>query len=164
MPSLQITEKFCNGCKQTLSIELFSKSKRDGYASRCKPCLNKESRDRKRVQAQDPEYRKKMALKAREYRKIKPRSYLTRKKEWLKSLYGMTLEEYDNMFNKQNGVCAICFQPCKSKKGLAVDHNHKTGKVRGLLCANCNGAIGMLQEDPAIIDRAKEYILRGIDA
>lgn len=164
MPNLNRTEKFCNGCKQTLPIDSFGKSKKYGWSSRCTPCLRKESRERYYIYSQNPEYRKKRAMQTREYRERNPRSYLTRKKEWLKSLYGMTLEDYDNMLNEQNGVCAICFQPCKSKKGLAVDHNHETGKVRGLLCANCNGAIGMLQEDPAIIDRAKEYILRGINA
>lgn len=161
MPNLQITEKFCNGCKQILPIVLFSKHTRDGFASRCKVCLNKQARDYHKKSMNNPEYRKKKYLQNKENRKRNPRSFEKRKNEWLKYNYRITLEDYKNMLEQQGGVCAICFQPCKTKKDLAVDHNHNTGKVRGLLCSNCNRAIGMLQEDPAIIDRAKQYILRG---
>jgi hypothetical protein len=161
MPNLQRIEKFCSGCKTVLPIERFSKPKRDGYTSRCSECLRIEGREKHKKNMSNPEYRAKKAKYMRELRLRKPRSYEQRKKEWLKSLYGMTVEDYNSLLNSQNEVCAICSQPCKTKKGLAVDHNHITGKIRGLLCANCNGAIGMLQEDPDIIEKAKQYIIRG---
>jgi hypothetical protein len=166
MPNLQRTEKFCSGCNQTLPIESFYKSKKYGWVSRCKSCSNKSRNKYHRVQIEkDPVgYRAKRAEQSRKNRMLNPRTNEQRRKEWLKSLYGMTPEDYSNLFNSQNGVCAICSQPCKTKKGLAVDHNHTTGKIRGLLCANCNGAIGMLQEDPDIIEKAKQYIIKGNNA
>ena len=91
---------------------------------------------------------------------------MRRRGEWLKYKYNMTLEDYDILLKSQNGVCAICQEECKTKKGLAIDHDHKCcpsnkscGKcIRGLLCSNCNGAIGMLQEDIVILNRAIAYL------
>jgi hypothetical protein len=67
-------------------------------------------------------------------------------------LYGITLDKYNQMWSEQNGVCAICGLPEMGtnqfgKVKLAVDHNHKTNKNRGLLCAKCNKAIGALNVD-----------------
>lgn len=69
--------------------------------------------------------------------------------------YGITLEEYDHMFQEQGKVCAICKQPEKKIDGrshqvqrLHVDHDHKTGKVRGLLCNTCNVILGLVDDDP----------------
>lgn len=164
MPNLLIIEKTCNKCKFTFPVSFFHKDKRDGYSSWCKDCRNKHHREYHKNNKNNLEYKKRRSQQQKAYRARTPRSYEQRKKEWLKSLYGMTVEDYNNLLNSQNEVCAICSQPCKTKKGLAVDHNHITGKVRGLLCANCNGAIGMLQEDPDIIEKAKQYIIRGNSA
>lgn len=80
-----------------------------------------------------------------------------RNKEYRKK-YGITLEDYDTMLAKQNNVCAICQQPCATGMNLAVDHDHSTGKVRALLCKNCNTAIGLLGEDTDRMAKAIEYI------
>lgn len=87
---------------------------------------------------------------------------------YLKCVFGISKEEYNNFLQKQNNVCAICKKPetrtRKLKSGeivfrsLAVDHDHKTKKVRGLLCASCNTAIGLLKESPEILRSALEYI------
>ena len=61
----------------------------------------------------------------------------------------------------QGGVCAICFGPGVASRRLAVDHDHNTGKVRGLLCADCNRALGGFKEDPTTLGRATTYILCG---
>lgn len=58
----------------------------------------------------------------------------------------------------QNGLCAICLK--KPDHDLRVDHDHETGKVRGLLCSNCNSGIGFLDEDPKLFDAAKAYCER----
>lgn len=65
--------------------------------------------------------------------------------EHLRRTYGITLEQYDEMVAEQNGVCAICHEVCNTGKRLAVDHNHDTGEVRGLLCSRCNLGIGYLR-------------------
>lgn len=86
-----------------------------------------------------------------------------RDKELLKK-YGITLDDWNRMYKEQNGVCKICGKP-ETKidrrlgivRRLAVDHCHDTGKVRGLLCTECNQAIGLLHHDPKIIKSALEY-------
>jgi hypothetical protein len=74
--------------------------------------------------------------------------------------YDTTQEEYDAYYKAQGGRCAICRRATGKARRLAVDHNHKTGEVRGLLCNLCNRyVIGMLaQDDPEILDRAADYL------
>jgi hypothetical protein len=83
----------------------------------------------------------------------------------LKHHYGITLVEYENLLAAQKGVCAICQQAETSTdrkvnriRRLAVDHCHKTDKIRGLLCLACNTAIGKLRDDPQLIERAAAYV------
>jgi Recombination endonuclease VII len=76
----------------------------------------------------------------------------------LKKRYNIGVDEYDTIFEKQHGRCAICFDPPKDNKHFAVDHNHTTGKVRGLLCRKCNSAIGLLKESVSILQNAICYI------
>jgi Recombination endonuclease VII len=84
----------------------------------------------------------------------------------LKSLYGLTLEAFESMLAAQGGVCAICGSPPGTNGGpgigrsLSVDHDHATGRIRGLLCHHCNVAIGYFREDPALFDKARAYLLR----
>jgi len=77
-------------------------------------------------------------------------TYLTRK-------YDITLAEYEEMHEAQEGVCAICFEP-ETGKMLAVDHCHTTGAIRGLLCSHCNTALGKFRDDPARLQSAINYL------
>lgn len=75
----------------------------------------------------------------------------------------LTLEEaanrYNNLFNEQKGCCAICAtHQSDLPRALAVDHDHKSGVVRGLLCYSCNSGIGFLKDSISILDAAKEYL------
>lgn len=77
--------------------------------------------------------------------------------------FGLSLAEYGKLLVAQNGVCAICRQEETEKRGgneksLAVDHDHATGTIRGLLCAACNQGIGKLKDDPAVLRAAADYI------
>ncbi len=83
--------------------------------------------------------------------------------------YGITRADYEAMLAKQCGVCAICQREerCRLKIGgvlrsLAIDHDHDTGKVRGLLCASCNRGIARFGDDPIALRRAAEYLERSI--
>lgn len=76
----------------------------------------------------------------------------------LKRRFGITIKIYDEMLKSQNGVCAICQSPCTSGKNLAVDHCHKTGQVRGLLCVDCNLGIANLKESKDIFQKAADYV------
>jgi hypothetical protein len=84
----------------------------------------------------------------------------------LKRRLGMTTEQYDAMLAAQDGTCAICGRPetmihrVGRVPRLAVDHDHKTGVVRGLLCGNCNHGLGKFQDDPARLRAAADYIER----
>lgn len=72
--------------------------------------------------------------------------------------YGLTLYAYQRMLERQKGACAICKRPELDVGGLVVDHNHDTGKVRGLLCGSCNTALGLLQDSPDVVDAALLYL------
>lgn len=72
--------------------------------------------------------------------------------------YGISYQDYQNLSNLQNSLCAICGHPPKSNKKLVVDHDHKTGKVRQLLCHKCNMIIGLLNEDPTYFQKALSYV------
>jgi hypothetical protein len=83
----------------------------------------------------------------------------------LRRCFGIGLETYSVIADTQGGRCAICLQPEKSMvngryKALAVDHCHKTGKVRGLLCSDCNTGIGKLKDDPQVILSAYRYLIK----
>jgi hypothetical protein len=85
----------------------------------------------------------------------------------LKSLFGITLEEYNKMFKSQNGVCAICGKSeteidkrINKKRNLSVDHNHKTNKVRGLLCGKCNKMLGLSNDNKQILINAIKYLTK----
>ncbi len=74
--------------------------------------------------------------------------------------YGVSPEQYDAMYEAQGGVCAICRTEGGSYR-LAVDHDHATDQIRGLLCSNCNAAIGLLQDKPEYLSSALLYLERG---
>ncbi len=80
----------------------------------------------------------------------------TSRKAQLKYCYGITTVQYDAMLTQQDGVCAICENPDTVR--LAVDHCHKTGEVRGLLCGKCNKALGLLHDDVALLAKALAYL------
>ena len=77
------------------------------------------------------------------------------RKSMLKHKYGLTHEDYERMYQAQDGRCAICKQPFDN---LCVDHNHKTGRVRGLLCVPCNAALGSFKDDVQHLRRAILYL------
>jgi len=70
---------------------------------------------------------------------------------------GLTIEDYQRMFDAQGGKCAICQNPGRGKTTLVVDHDHDTNKVRKLLCVPCNRALGYF-ENPEWFERAQEYL------
>ena len=80
-----------------------------------------------------------------------------------KRKFGITPDRYAEIFKSQNGVCAICNQPetatrLDKVKALSVDHCHKTGAIRGLLCSDCNTGIGKLKDDPKVLLSAIRYL------
>jgi len=85
---------------------------------------------------------------------------VTKRKHALKQNYGITLEQYDEMFKKQNGICAICKKINLDGHRLSVDHNHTTGKVRSLLCNRCNFLVGAIENNKDLIKQVFKYLER----
>ncbi len=85
----------------------------------------------------------------------------------LKKIYGLPLSEYETMFARQKGLCAICGEPETLRnnrsgklRDLAVDHDHETGKVRALLCYNCNLMIGFAKESTDRLEKGASYLTK----
>ncbi len=78
--------------------------------------------------------------------------------------YGLTVAEYDELLERQKGQCAVCGRTREDAgRFLAVDHCHNTGNVRGLLCQECNLALGYMRESPELLRRAADYLEAAMD-
>lgn len=130
----------------------------------CEPCYTKEYRKRnpavrkasqRNFFSNNPDYKRnrRRGLDKQTRQEIDRRSALKRD-------FGITPEQYDALLDIQNGVCAVCKKCCATKKRLAVDHDHRTGRIRGLLCAGCNRGIGFLMDSPEHLEQGARY-LRG---
>lgn len=104
------------------------------------------------------EYNKKNPEKSRQINKKykKTRNY---KNSAYKYLYKITLDEYENLYFLQNGKCKICYKEKEMRK-LCVDHDHSTGKIRGLLCDTCNRGLGYFKDNPLFLKNAIKYLER----
>lgn len=96
----------------------------------------------------------------RSYRRASP---VLERSRWLRNRFDLSLEAYNQMLEAQGGVCAICNQPETHKrngklKALAVDHHHASGRIRGLLCSDCNTGIGKLKDDHKVLLAAAKYL------
>ena len=148
------TTKRCARCEQDLPRTDFTTDPRmrSGLKSYCRTCCKEDARKRR---AANPE-------RARELQRVAARRRYTtewRREQALRHLYGLTLEQYESMLEAQSHRCAICRTDTPGGRGTwHVDHCHKTGAVRGLLCTGCNVGIGHLSHDPARLRAAAIYI------
>jgi hypothetical protein len=115
--------------------------------------INARKRDK---YAQDKAYREQQKTKTKEWQQNNPDK---RKAQRIKK-FGLTLEQFNKMLESQNGKCAICGYSDLSDPNLfpVVDHCHDSGLVRGLLCSNCNLAIGQFKDDPELLRAAADYV------
>lgn len=135
--------KTCTVCKTDKPIDHYHNNKRtkDGKSYRCKDC---DREARRGWSERNPE-----------------RSKQSSRERMLKHKYGIDLDDYDRLLTDQGGVCAICKCGPDSPRvagSFAVDHCHITGGVRGLLCNQCNRAIGMMDDDMFIVATAADYL------
>lgn len=131
-------KKLCSRCGSVKDRTDFNRSAGhpSGLHSWCKDCCSEQKRDR---------YRRESAV-------INLKSRAAR--------FGVSVEYLQALITEHDGRCAICAGPCVSGRQLAVDHNHQTGQVRGLLCGNCNRAIGLLKDSRAVAQAAADYLRR----
>ena len=104
-----------------------------------------------------------VSIYCKECKKVKSKSryirYRDRYRNYvLKKKFGITLQEYIDLFDKQGKKCAVCGKENKNKKPFPLDHCHKTGKVRGILCSQCNSGIGLFYDNVAFLKSAIEYL------
>ncbi|MEH0821176.1 MULTISPECIES: endonuclease VII domain-containing protein [unclassified Micromonospora] len=126
--------RFCADCGTVKPVADFPRNRSDstGYATYCKPCHNHRTRETKqRLYGGDREYH-------------------------LRRRYGVGEKEFQELLAEQGGVCAICRRPDPEH----LDHDHRTGWVRGILCFNCNGGLGQFKDNADVLARAITY-LRG---
>jgi NMD protein affecting ribosome stability and mRNA decay len=124
--------KRCPDCGQVKKRDEWVKNRStaDGLGSYCKPCHNT------RIKA------------------IALRLYGGHDSFLLKLRYGISRPDVESMVQRQNGKCAVC----KKRPARHVDHDHRSGKVRGMLCFSCNRGLGKFDDDPAVIAQALEYL------
>lgn len=139
--------KTCTVCKETKEITDYYKyaANKDGISYRCKECDDKA---RQQWSEKNPE-----------------RAKESQRKRNLKHKYGLTIEDYDRILEDQGNSCAICHKKDYEVSGdrfskikFAVDHNHTTGKVRGILCNQCNRALGMFSDSEEVLRSALKYL------
>ena len=140
-----ISMKTCNRCKHEKALSEYHKNKnnKDGLNNRCVSCTLEYNRER---------YRKK-SPKLLAWQK---NYYVKNSRKILLKKYGLTEEDYSEILLKQNGLCAICKK--KPEYNLYVDHDHATGDVRGLLCLQCNTALGNFYDDIGLLNKAIDYL------
>jgi hypothetical protein len=130
--------KNCNNCKTHLPVDSFGsdKSRKDGKSIYCLQC------------------RAELARTARYSKPERGRTYARYKR------YGITKEEYDRLNTKQGGLCAICGTdtPGRNHQTLYIDHDHSTGKVRGLLCCDCNLLLGYAKDNKTVLLKSIKYL------
>lgn len=177
--------KLCTKCKKEKLLSEYHRDKgqKSGLAPRCKTCkakYMKEFRESPKGQKQKdyakrPDIRAKNIERSREYRQsgkkaISAKKYYDSDKGrdfYLKRYHKITLKQYTEMLLDQKGVCKICGLPETNPNGrggikpLSVDHNHATGKIRGLLCSKCNVMLGVALDNPDILIAGIKYLMEG---
>jgi hypothetical protein len=161
-----VESKACSVCKEVKASCEFGvdSTMKDGLRAKCRACRKKEEHDAfAQLSIEEKKRHRQVIL---EWRKKNPAAY---KAMYLragrKQRYGITQKEYDRLLEKQNHCCDICEQKetrmtnGKDVDSLAVDHDHSTGKVRGLLCGNCNKAVGSFLDNFELVEKAIQYVL-----
>ena len=124
----------CKQCKNPGELGDFYMSPRGRPVSKCKFCILGNRKDR---------------------------GVPEQKRQWHLKTYGMTPEAHEALLASQGGACGVCRAPEPGGRGRwHVDHDHKTGKVRGLLCARCNPMLGFSKDSPEILRQGAEYLER----
>lgn len=152
----------CYTCGKKKCSTAFNKNrtKASGYDGMCKKCRKAYYKNKKYFQKNYEKNKdKKLAAAKKRYDEKGPIIRHERRRR----LYGIDPQLYLDLLEKQNGLCAICDNPAGNflngkPRALSLDHDHTTGRVRGLLCSKCNFALGLMQDNPALLKKAADYL------
>lgn len=168
-PAAGLAYKTCRACRTCLPVDEFHRcsANRDGLQAACKSCCKayrKENVSGQRASSRK-HYKKNpgkriAATKAWRQRNAQANRF-AKFRARIRSVFGITVEEWARMYDAQDRSCAICLARLEFDRSTTVDHCHATGMVRGLLCQQCNRGIGMLRDDATVLERAVEYIKNG---
>ncbi len=139
--------KVCCLCRRDVHVSYFrlDKARHDGLSSKCRPCANAWHKEYRRL---NPGLRERYAPSKKD-----PRA------SYLKAAHKLTRAQYDELLASQGHGCAICGNSRPGGRGIFhIDHDHVTGKIRGILCASCNLSLGMMKDNTEILKRAIEYL------
>jgi len=161
------THRFCRWCREHKLLSEFvkvsSKRCKSGITTKCKKCANIDTL-RSKHRKETPEAIN-SRIKSAKWRRDNPELYRfkSRVSSYKRVGIKITEQEYYNLLKVHNGTCDICGGVNEHKRNtqLSLDHDHKTGKARGLLCEKCNRGIGLLRDDTDILYKAINYIKRG---
>lgn len=162
MTTQKATRQTCKTCgKMKLETEYYRR-KNGALRLDCKPCYSRyQAVQHERHKVKRAEYDRKRGSGWVRHPDVDGK-YLQSDDEkfvsYLRRTYGLHIEEYTAIAEAQNNVCAICEQPDEARPKLSVDHDHATGKVRGLLCTGCNVSLGRLDDDSARLRKAADYL------
>jgi hypothetical protein len=162
--------KTCIKCKIEKEEEQFpfqSYRRSDGTRARktvCKTCENRRRDERRKKIGVSESRRNAQNRKSSNYyhgsEEVRANTYLKNRRHMLKNAYGITLEDYQKMLDEQDCKCKICSKPAEEcvRGILDVDHCHRTGKIRGLLCTDCNNLLGRAKDSVQILQNAMIYL------
>lgn len=160
--------KRCNVCGVTKPLTDFYKmaGMRDGHRNDCKACnlAAKKARydaDPATAIARVKRWQQENSERLNAYRRAHNATPERKRKQrdtYYRRTFGMSADDVDAMLAAQGGACAICGTRPEREASLHVDHEHGSGRVRGILCLNCNQGIGKFGDDPAVLERAVEYL------
>lgn len=156
--------KKCSACEAEMPLTEFSQDLRtkDQVGAKCRICARKvtEAFYAKYPEKEAERRIRNAAHSSRWYRDNRPSQVERMKWNTLLRKYSLTKEKYEELLSRQGGKCAICesHDPGRKDHHFAVDHNHKTKAIRGLLCQRCNCAVGFMKDNPELLRKAAEYV------
>jgi hypothetical protein len=147
-----MANKKCSKCGEVKDVDNFYPDKRylDGRRSNCKQCMGMYHKRRYGIS----EIKQRTLDWGKRYREKHPDRVWEAK---ILSRYGITADDYYELYKQQDGKCAICGVPKPARK-LGVDHNHENGLLRGLLCSRCNNGIGIFQDNTEWLQKSIDYL------
>jgi hypothetical protein len=145
---------------------------KDRLDTRCKPCFHdrisykrKTPAEKRKAVERTDHYRKRNSEKIKAWRReyesrpeVRERTRLYAKRKRTEYVYGITNEQVSEILERQNGLCGLCKEPLEKGRRQTIDHNHRTGKVRGILHQKCNTILGFHESNPSLYSKILEYL------